>query len=130
MPGLSSGLSPHVVVHGPIDDPSLQDRTFSEICKWPLAYTLVDMFVISELALTTENSTTHMRTVFQDGGTTGDGTTAIGVINGPTVAYTGRTRGTNYAHVANEWTRVSFSEAGTVNVGLTTAVVWGVAGTV
>lgn len=130
MPGLSTGLSPHVVTHGPIDDPSLQDRTFSEICKWPLVHTIVDSFVICELALTTENSTTHMRTVLQDGGTTGDGTTAIGVINGPTVVYTGRTRTTNYAHAANEWTRVAFSEAGTVNVGLATVVVWAVAGTV
>ena len=130
MPGLSTGLSPFIALHGPIDDPSLQDRTFSEVVKWPLAYTIVDDFTISELALTTENSTTHMRTVFQDGGTTGDGTGAIAVLEGPVVAYTGRTSATNYAHVANEWTRAGFSEAGTVNVGLTTVVVWAVAGTV
>ena len=130
MPGLSTGLSPHIVTHGPIDDPSLQDRTFSEVTKWPIAYTIVDDFTISELACTTEDGTTHMRTVFQDGGTTGDGTTAIAVLEGPVVAYTGRTSATNYAHAANEWTRVAFSEAGPANVGLTTAVVWAVAGTV
>ena len=130
MPGLSSGLSPHIVTHGPIDDPSVQDRTFSAVCKWPIAYTILDDFSISEIACTTENSTTHFRVVFQDGATTGSGTTAISVIEGPVVAYTGRTSATNYAHAANEWTRVGHSEAGTVNCGLTTDVVWAVAGTV
>ena len=129
MPGISTGLSPFIATLD-ADDPSADDRIFRSIAKWPIVYNIVDTFVISELALTTENSTTHMRTVFQDGGTTGSGTGAIVVINGPTVVYTGRTSTTNYAHVANEWTRVGFSEAGTVNVGQSTAVVWAVAGTV
>ena len=130
MPGLSSGLSPHIVTHGPIDDPSLQDRTFSEVCKWPITYTATDFFTISELALTTESSTTHMRTVFQDGASTGSGTGAVNVIEGAVVAYTGRTSATNYTYAANDWARVGFSEAGTVNCGLTTAVIWAVAGNV
>lgn len=130
MPGLSSGLSPHVVTSGVRDDRSALDRTFEAVCKWPIAYTILDMFTISETACSTENSTTHFRTVFQDGATTGDGATAIAVIEGPVVAYTGRTSATNYAHAANEWTRVGHSEAGTVDTGLTTDVVWAVAGTV
>ena len=116
MPGMSTGLAP-LPVFAEFDDPSLDDRIFRPLCKWPTVTTVTDFFAISETALTTENSTTHMRVVFQDGNTTGNGTTAIGVITGAWVAYTGRTRGTNYSFAVNDWARVAHSEAGTVNNG-------------
>jgi len=112
------------------DDPSLDDRVFRPLCKWPTVTTITDFFAISEIALTTENSTTHMRVVFQDGNTTGSGTGAIGNIVGPWVAYTGKTRGTNYTQASDEWTRVAHSEAGTVNNGQSAWGVWGVQGNI
>ena len=129
MPGLSTGLAPLPVYAG-FDDPSLDDRIFRCLAKWPTVTTITDFFNIAELALTTENSTTHMRVVFQDGGTTGSGTGTIGNITGAWVAYTGKTRTTNYTQASDEWTRVGHSEAGTVNVGNATWGVYGVQGNI
>ena len=129
MPGMSTGLAP-LPVYGGFDDPSLDDRIFRALAKWPTVTTITDFFNIAELALTTESSTTHMRVVWQDGATTGNGTTAIGVINGTWVVFTGKTRGTNYTQAANEWTRVAHSEAGTVNTGNNTWGVFGIQGNV
>ena len=124
-----SGLTPKILSWY-AEDWSVNDRAMAAVAKFDTAHTVTDFFGICQTALTTENSTTHLRLVIQDGGTTGSGTGAIVVINGAWVAFTARTSATNYTLAANEYLRIGFSEAGTVDAGSTVACVWVVQGNI
>src|SRR3990172_1653149 len=112
------------------EDLSVNDRAFAAIMKFPSVHTVTDFFGICQTAMTTDNSTTGLKLVIQDGATTGSGTTAVGVIGTTWVAYTARTRGTNYTFAANDYIRVAWSEIGTVDAGSTVTCIWSVNGNV
>lgn len=127
-----SGLTPRVITYNGenLSGGTPGDRVFMSVAKFPETATITDFFGICEVATSTNTSTTHLRLVFRDGGTTGDGTTAIGTISNTWVILQQRTRSTNYTLAANEWLQVAWSEAGTVPDGYQGACVWVVAGNI
>lgn len=124
-----SGLTENMVFHNQ-NDWSASDREFVPLCKVPRTGTVTDFWAIGQTALTTNTTGNHIRVVFQNGKTTGNQTTAIGVISSAWVAYTGKTRGTNYTLSANHWLRCAFSEAGTQDMSQTSAGAWIIYGNV
>ena len=114
MPGLSSGLSPKLVV---VQSDTSATGVVPGV-KFDSIHTLTDSFYITQGALSTNTSTTHQRFAIFNGQSTGNGTTATSGLNSAArVAMTQQTRGTNYEFGANDWFVVRYSEAGTVAVG-------------
>ena len=99
--------------------------------KFPTVHTMTDSFYITQGALTTNTSTTHLRFRIFNGKTTGNQTTATAGLNSAVrVAMTQQTLGTNYTFSANHWIVVRYSEAGTVAVGPWAVVAYCVDGNV
>ena len=115
MAGQFSGLTPALISFA--TQITAAGATVSPVVKFPTIHTIVDTFWCVQTAISTNDSTTHMRVRVLDGGTTGSGTTSAVNRSGTWTAYTGVTIGTNYEFAANDWALSRYSEAGTVAAG-------------